>query len=284
MCKTCSSTGDSVSMGHSDYFDTSPTGLESLVDTKGYEILCCVTLAGIKLAPAVRLTDNIRLVPASDLPLQLEETPPVDAALITSIVVTSPLSKLELKELLAKTEEDLWHCAHVLSLADPDHFAPLPISWVMFAAEGSPSVDIRSKQYLDIDGPILVGIRCIWPPQCLEEVQKIADLFLSLSPDVRSRYEVGLQRFADAKRRGSQQHASLLNLALDLGIALDSLFLAEDTNSDINYRLQIRIAKLLSEDVDERVKISERVNNLYGLRSESAHGRRKRKSSKHLDC
>lgn len=54
-------------------------------------------------------------------------------------------------------------------------------------------------------------------------------------------------------------------------IALESIILADSPNSELNYRLKIRIAHLLGSDLEKRQEIFDRVNRLYKLRSKLVH-------------
>jgi hypothetical protein len=257
---------------------TALAGLERLVETQHFEILCYVALVGLKLPSAVDLTNTIKLLPPSEFPEHtrylFEEHPSADAALVKSLVITSPLSASELGKLAKQAKGELMHCAYALTLAHPDAFAPLPTRCIIAPAKDYPGSSSPVQGFLDPDeGVVLLGSRSRWPDERLEELREILSVFLSLPPETRLHYEVGLQRYADAKRRGGH-YTSILNAALDLGIALESLFIAGDSRSDITYRLRLRIAKLLGNDVDERIKVSERVNKLYSLRSTIVHGAR----------
>jgi len=54
-------------------------------------------------------------------------------------------------------------------------------------------------------------------------------------------------------------------------IALESLILADNPETELSYRLRIRIAHLLEEDLDSRQEIYKTVRDLYNLRSKLVH-------------
>ncbi len=54
-------------------------------------------------------------------------------------------------------------------------------------------------------------------------------------------------------------------------IALESIILADNSHTELSYRLRIRIAHLLEEDFDSRQEIIKTVRDLYDLRSKLVH-------------
>ena len=54
-------------------------------------------------------------------------------------------------------------------------------------------------------------------------------------------------------------------------IALESVVLGRDTQSEITYQLSARVAHLLASDLKSRKTIVKRVADLYGLRSKIVH-------------
>ena len=69
----------------------------------------------------------------------------------------------------------------------------------------------------------------------------------------------------------ARRRLSAGNKAIEGGISLEAL-LGFDENQEITYRLRLRAALLLSNDVAKRREISKAVNDFYTLRSRTVHG------------
>ena len=62
-----------------------------------------------------------------------------------------------------------------------------------------------------------------------------------------------------------------VDLAIDLRIGLESLFLDEGNNAELSFRLAIRAAWYLGAEGDERSKIFEAVRDAYNIGSKAVH-------------
>jgi hypothetical protein len=62
-----------------------------------------------------------------------------------------------------------------------------------------------------------------------------------------------------------------VNGAIDVGIALEALFLTNDEQSELGFRLKYRAAKYLRSSFEERKLIRADVGVLYALRSAAVH-------------
>ena len=62
-----------------------------------------------------------------------------------------------------------------------------------------------------------------------------------------------------------------VDLAIDLRIALESLFLDEGNNAELSFRLALRAAWYLGAEGDERTKIFEAVRDAYNIGSKAVH-------------
>jgi hypothetical protein len=90
--------------------------------------------------------------------------------------------------------------------------------------------------------------------------------YIDLAPEVRPHCDIAIERLNLARRRLSPG-----NKAIEGAICLEAL-LAHDTKQEINYRLRLRSALLLSTELDERRNISKAVREFYILRSATVHG------------
>ena len=69
------------------------------------------------------------------------------------------------------------------------------------------------------------------------------------------------------------QHEKVVDAAIDLGIALEALYLSDlsDDRGELTFRLRIRAARFIGTHAAERKRIFELVGKLYGLRSTAVH-------------
>ena len=88
-----------------------------------------------------------------------------------------------------------------------------------------------------------------------------------MSKTQREKLEVPIHRLNEAVR-----HDSLVDRAIDLGVAMESLLLAElDDTAQISLTLRLRGAWLLGRDFGERKVIYSLLRDLYNCRSSAAH-------------
>lgn len=71
--------------------------------------------------------------------------------------------------------------------------------------------------------------------------------------------------------RRSQAASNGVDLAIDLRIALESLFLDKGNNAELSFRLALRAAWYLGAEGDERTKIFEAVREAYNIGSKAVH-------------
>ena len=101
--------------------------------------------------------------------------------------------------------------------------------------------------------------------QDVHEAKLIYEAFEGLDAVARQGLDIPLTRWI-----GSLGSKSPVDQAIDLGIALEALY-AADGGEEISFRLRIRAAKHLREDVDDQNAVSEQIKKVYRLRSQAVH-------------
>ncbi|NKM26781.1 HEPN domain-containing protein [Rhizobium laguerreae] len=91
--------------------------------------------------------------------------------------------------------------------------------------------------------------------------------FLSLSGKVRRACVTAAARLNSARRRVEAGQT-----AIDLATAFESLLATSDERTEITYRLRLRAALILASGYEGRLEVSNRIKDLYGLRSKIVHG------------
>lgn len=104
----------------------------------------------------------------------------------------------------------------------------------------------------------------------IEHLLHLAPIYVTDEINVRG-LDTAMRRFrASFDRYRSSDPERLLEAA----IAFEAILLndARDNHQELSYRLRLRAARLLAEDLEERIRIFELLRDLYNLRSRIAHG------------
>ena len=102
-----------------------------------------------------------------------------------------------------------------------------------------------------------------------DEVQNAVALYearSSLSRLDAQKLEVPIKRWIKSKT-----DQSLEDTFIDLGIALESLYLDRGNRSELSFRLRLRAAWFLGLDFTERESVMTNIGKIYGLRSNAVH-------------
>ena len=73
---------------------------------------------------------------------------------------------------------------------------------------------------------------------------------------------------------------SLLNRAIDLRTCLESIFLSDDINEQITFRLALRAALYLGSSLDEKKEIQDIMKRAYRVSSSAVHNGKFKKKDK----
>ena len=104
----------------------------------------------------------------------------------------------------------------------------------------------------------------------LAESKRLFSAFRAAEQGTKSRLRLATERLNQIDRRLP------IDAAIDLGVALETLFLS-DLNQDqteLTFRLRLRAARFLGKDPPDRKRIFDMVGKLYDLRSKAAHSGR----------
>jgi hypothetical protein len=101
----------------------------------------------------------------------------------------------------------------------------------------------------------------------VEQLRQVLNYYFGMPGEIQDHLRIPLQRLGQALRR----HRSV-DRAIDLGVALESLLLANDANIEqLSLTLRLRGAWLLGNDASERRKYYEILKSIYGYRSKAVH-------------
>jgi hypothetical protein len=110
-----------------------------------------------------------------------------------------------------------------------------------------------------IDPVLITGEVC-------DAAKSLTEKFFALTPSTQS-----LLRLAIYRLMVSQHRSNLAEAVTDLGIAIESTFLEETDREEITFRLSLRAARFLDDDLDARRLTRRMFVALYALRSRAVH-------------
>jgi hypothetical protein len=108
------------------------------------------------------------------------------------------------------------------------------------------------------------------PPLSEKELERLRALLSSYTEVKETKgLDVALRRFRSSCER---YHPSDPERLLDMAFSFEAVFLNDNENKELRYRLSMRVARFLGKNLEERMKIFETIKNLYDYRSLIAHG------------
>ena len=99
----------------------------------------------------------------------------------------------------------------------------------------------------------------------VEEAVSIYEALNGLDEKTTQKLGVPIKRWIKSKTE-----QSLVDSFIDLGITLESLYLDSGTQ-ELGFRLRLRAALFMEEDVEKRESLMKEVGHIYGLRSRAVH-------------
>lgn len=144
-------------------------------------------------------------------------------------------------------------------------FAPLILGSWDEAEDWMP--DLHRGGYASLLDPAWLGEH----PQTAADIGPLPNLhreWLNRSEDCRRHLRVALTRLNSAKR-----HVDVVEAAIDFGIAMEALFLADrgPDRGELGFTLRLRAARFLGTTPESRRDITKLFRELYDLRSKAVH-------------
>lgn len=263
-----------------------------------------VLLRGLKVPCTFQLLDDVFIaspdsVPSTTLKLFLKEYAGRQAA----FDFMSPTLPVDYTPSVGSPDSVLFRLTNVR----PKFFHPGDAAWQAFDIDEvnylkhisellsivSPSIVINRRSYSELqEGAFLYGVTARnWESKYqeagvgqvhdatldeLEDFKRTLTTYFALPKAQREKLEVPIHRLNEAVR-----HDSLVDRAIDLGVAMESLLLAElDDTAQISLTLRLRGAWLLGRDFAERKDIYSLLRDLYSCRSSAAHSGKLSKKAK----
>ncbi len=117
-----------------------------------------------------------------------------------------------------------------------------------------------------IEQPFDIGGFSRRTPEPVSGVERIYSEWAALPEATREGLRIPLSRLNSALRR-----SSAIDQAIDLGVALEALFLESSENSELSFRLSVRAARFLRSELADRQELAQFVRRVYAVRSAAVH-------------
>jgi hypothetical protein len=267
--------------------------LQKYIDINLMPIVFVLAVSGIKIHEMERLSDEIELVPFSDLSNHLtlsslktpqlknekffpgfSASPPLIAIITRSELkpkyydryeMEKPSKDLSSMDEIARCERLLYEACECLTLVGPS--TPVPVAIWSKAEEWVPCANMLGEAWSNLIHDVISNKEYQFEHSDIERAREIYKSFFELSEETRDRLRVPIVRLNQALRR-----ISLADAAIDLGIALEALLVHDRGPLDpIAFPMRLRGAWLLGDNLAKRKVLLEMLRNLYVLRSQAVH-------------
>jgi hypothetical protein len=250
--------------------------LDVYISQPDFEGLEVVAVGGIRVPGRVTLYGDTEILPFEQLPMSLNADttsglgrsggkPHVVLCAPRRFVKHHGHDASQLTADVSRSQELVDLCA-IITLTGPHSATPIG-HWTQ-AAPQVPLGDLGSflslyrEPYHAFLSPMLTT----------DQLHDAGELYAAFSQrlkiDAQEHLRVALDRFNRAKSRSRP-----VDSAIELGIALESLFLNDMTGDrgELNFRLRTRVARLLQSELEARRDVSGLVGYLYEIRSQAVH-------------
>ncbi|TMQ58126.1 MAG: hypothetical protein E6K76_08610 [Candidatus Eisenbacteria bacterium] len=236
-----------------------------------------VAVAGIKPDGPYALRPGITLVPWEQLPESSTKRSVTERFLFwrpKSPLDSALAQEVEIRRIHLEYTEAVKHMGQPLPLTD---LADLLLCLGLFG----PTAPVIVSSWLEAPdwAPLILGGFSFGLPEGSSNVRplsqtaagdgsKLFETWLALGEQRRAALRVPMHRLDTAMRR-----RSVIDAAIDLGIALESIFLRDlsDDRGELTFRLRVRGARWLGATPDERRQLFTLFEDLYKTRSKAVH-------------
>lgn len=249
--------------------------LERYLGETRVPILVAVAVGGLRPITSCDFENGLKLVPWEEVPDSLQKTMFYQqsvqsggfhlpqAALVDRLRLQVDPAQLHIKqdEPIDYTEfHDALLCT---GLVGPT--APYVLAYWLSPPEWAPIIG-RGYSRPHVEGP--GGTPGHLPAESCDEARRIYSAFSDLPQARKTRLRLPMQHINRAMRR-----SSFVDCAIDLGIALESLFLSDITpdRGEFTFRLKVRGARFLGSDYEDRDRLFKLLGDLYTARSQAVH-------------
>lgn len=247
--------------------------LARLARTRHIPVRHIVALDGLSLKHAVRIDRASMLVPWEQLP-HTEHKRTIEEDRLSSSF-TRPTAALvheaeaQRSEVFSGPERSglflrRWDASDLIRCIGLFGGGPAPVAWWAELPTWVPPGGISFQTALGQNA----GPPFKWPDEAYRRFVPLYRRFTTLQERERRHLRIALDRLNKASRP-----APIEDRAIDLGIALEALFLSdgEDDRAELGFRLGVRAARFLGRSREAREDTFSKTQELYRLRSRAVH-------------
>lgn len=264
--------------------------LKEFLDDPVSHVVEILLVAGIKPTHTVKLTEDVFLGPVEDAPSELmrlrrEAIPHLKAASLQLDPffaagnsdaepecaiwrfrgIEPKWSSPELNISSASPSNELAELASLLTVVGPTP-ASSGHQWSE-AVPGTPMKDYLGRAWtMNIEDTRVRGNISLTSEQT-DSITVLIEQYLNMKEFDRKKLNIPIHRLNQSVR-----HMDVVERAIDLGVALESLLLSDmDEKTQLNLQFRLRGAWLLGKDGEDRVALSLKFRDIYACRSKAVH-------------
>ena len=253
--------------------------LKRYIETSAIPYLLTFALSGIEVGEPCNLGRGVSLLPWEQVPESVQKQSIHEKFLMTAdfrwptaaMVREETLAKIHIhgaeveKYMIPLDDTDLRDATLCISLCGPtapfilaSWLAPPPWAPVMTGGYSMPFPEGKPRHGK-------------WPQLYSSEASQLFQTFAALPDARKDLLRLVMQRLNSAMRRLSN-----VDSAIDLGIALESLFLddMDEARGEMTFRLRFRASRFMGKSRTERLHLYKLVGDLYSARSSAIHSGR----------
>ena len=127
----------------------------------------------------------------------------------------------------------------------------------------TPSMGGGVSRYLSVD---LLGSSTVAGETQIGEAKRLYRKMITLEADTAEKLQIPIERWIKSKA-----NKDLIDEIIDLGIALEALYLSEGTREQLTLQFRLRASWYLGNDKEHRKRLMDEFKAIYDLRSQAVH-------------
>lgn len=147
-----------------------------------------------------------------------------------------------------------------------DDYAPFALASWSELDEEIPCKDTGGNSWSGYANDIFPGNTYMLTLQDWDDIKPLHESLCAMNGTNQARLRLVLRRIANYKKR-----KLLVDKAIELGIAIEIIFLEDEERLELTRTLSQRIAKFMESDLDKKIEINKFIKRIYKLRSSAVH-------------
>lgn len=260
--------------------------LQRYVENPDFPCTDILAIAGLETTFQIDVGDNIKLLPFSEVPdslwkAGLEKIPaplPLQNLVIARSALTQDYRSPKYHRSLEPDDQtpmptlpdmpNLVDVCYLITLAGPG--APVPIARWQAPALSVPCTNMGAGGAQPLLEGVVGPVTKVESEEDIDRIHRLYASFSQFGDNEKSALRIPLSRLNSALRRQLRP----VDAVIDLGIAMESLFLTDEERTELGFRLRLRASRILESDLDSRRDLSRFLSEFYRARSHAVHSGR----------